>query len=57
MYRSLLDVVKIMEDAAKECGKCGPELFSYSQQIRAGILDELVKAELAEAGIKANEME
>lgn len=54
MYRSLLDLVKIMEETSKDCQKCGPELWSYAQEVRANLLDELIKAELAEAGIKAN---
>lgn len=52
MYRSLLDLLKIMEDTSKDCGKCGPELWNYAQEIRVSLLDELIKAELAEAGIK-----
>jgi hypothetical protein len=52
MYRSLLDLVKIMEGTSKDCGKCGPELWNYAQEIRTGLLDDLIKAELAEAGIK-----
>ena len=52
MYRSLLDLIKIMEDTSKNCGKCGPELWNYAQEVRASLLDELIKAELAEAGIK-----
>lgn len=54
MYRSLLDTVRIMEETAKDCSKCGPELFSFAQQIRAGLLDDLISAELAKAGIKAD---
>ena len=52
MYRSLLDLVKIMEGTSKDCGKCGPELWNYTQEVRASLLDELIKAELDEAGIK-----
>jgi hypothetical protein len=52
MYRSLLDLVRIMEDTSKDCGKCGPELWNYAQEVRASLLDELIKAEFAEAGIK-----
>jgi hypothetical protein len=52
MYRSLLDLVKIMEETSKDCGKCGPELWNYAQEVRESLLDELIKAELAEAGIK-----
>jgi len=52
MYRSLQDLVKIMEETSKDCGKCGPELWNYAQEVRASLLDELIKAELVEAGIK-----
>jgi hypothetical protein len=52
MYRSLLDMVRIMEETAQDCRKCGPELFSFAQQLRAGLLDELISSELAEVGIK-----
>ena len=54
MYRSLLDLVKILEESSKDCGKCGPDLWNYAQQIRAGLLNELIRAELAGAGIKAD---
>lgn len=54
MYRSLLDMVAIMEETAQNCRKCGPELFSFAQQLRAGLLDELISSELAEVGIKAD---
>ena len=57
MYRSLLDLVKIMEETSRDCGKCGPELWNYAQEVRASLLDELIAAELAEAGIKANQEE
>jgi len=53
MYRSLLDLVRILEEASKDCGKCGPDLWNYAQQTRAGLLNELISAELAGAGIKA----
>jgi hypothetical protein len=52
MYRSLLDQVKVMEETSKDCGKCGPVLWNYAQEIRSSLLDELIRAELAEAGIK-----
>ena len=52
MYRSLLDMVRIMEETAQDCRKCGPELFSFAQQLRAGLLDELISSEMAEVGIK-----
>lgn len=54
LYRSLLDMVRIMEETAQDCRKCGPELFSFAQQLRAGLLDELIASELAEVGIKAD---
>jgi hypothetical protein len=54
MYRALLDMVRIMEETAPDCRKCGPELFSFAQQLRAGLLDELISSELAEVGIKAD---
>ncbi len=57
MYRSLLDLVRIMEEASRDCPKCGPDLWNYAQETRAGLLDDLVKAELAEAGIKADKNE
>ena len=52
MYRSLLDLVRIMEDMSKDCTRCGPELWNYAQEARASLLDELIRSELAEAGIK-----
>jgi hypothetical protein len=33
-----------MENASKDCGKCGPELWNYAQEVRASLLDELIKA-------------
>jgi len=52
MYRSLLDLVRILEESSKDCGKCGPDLWNYAQQIRAGLLNELIREELAAAGIR-----
>ena len=54
MYRSLLDLVRILEESSRDCGKCGPDLWNYAQQIRAGLLNELIGSELAGAGIKAS---
>ncbi|NMC11181.1 MAG: hypothetical protein GYA39_09490 [Methanothrix sp.] len=54
MYRSLLDLVKVMEELSGDCRKCGPELWNYAQQVRGSLLDELIKSELAEVGIKSN---
>ena len=55
MYRSLLDLVRILEEASRDCPKCGPELWNYAQEVRANLLDDLIKAELAESGIRADE--
>jgi hypothetical protein len=52
MYRSLLDLVKIMEDTSQGCGKCGPDLWDYAQSVRSNLLDEMIRLELAEVGIK-----
>jgi hypothetical protein len=52
MYRSLLDLVRIMEETSRDCTRCGPELWNYAQEARASLLDELIRSELAGAGIK-----
>ena len=52
MYRSLLDLVRIMEETSRDCTRCGPELWNYAQETRASLLDELIRSELAGAGIK-----
>lgn len=57
MYRSLLDLVKFMEETSGECRKCGPDLWNYAQQVRGGLLDELIRSELAEVGIKSDTSE
>ena len=54
MYRALLDLVKVMEETSRDCPKCGPDLWNYAQEVRACLLDDLIRAELAEAGIRAN---
>ncbi len=54
MYRTLLDLVKVMEEASRDCPKCGPDLWNYVQEVRASLLDELIRAELAEIGIREN---
>lgn len=54
MYRALLDLVKVMEETSRDCPKCGPDLWNYAQEVRACLLDDLIKAELAEAGIRAD---
>lgn len=55
MYRSLLDLVRVMEDTSRDCTECGPELWNYAQELRGSLLDDLIKAELAEAGIRADD--
>jgi hypothetical protein len=50
MYRSLLDLVKVMEDMSRDCTRCGPDLWNYAQEVRACLLDDLVKAELLRWG-------
>lgn len=57
MYRTLLDLVKAMEGISRDCRTCGPDLWNYAQQVRAALLDELIAAELAEAGIRQEERE
>ena len=52
MYRSLLDLVRIMEETSRECRKCGPELWNYAQEAKDEPADEQIRSELAEAGIK-----
>ncbi len=54
MYRSLLELVKVMEEMSRDCTRCGPDLWNYAQEVRGCLLDDLIKAELAEAGIKEN---
>jgi len=54
MYRSLLDLVLVMEEISRDCQKCGPELWNYAQQVRGSLLDELIRSELAEVGIKSD---
>jgi hypothetical protein len=46
MYRTLLDLVEVMEDASRDCQRCGPELWNYAQEVRRSLLDELTKAKL-----------
>jgi len=40
-----------MEETSRDCTRCGPELWNYAQEVRLNLLDELIKSELAEAGI------
>jgi hypothetical protein len=46
MYRTLVDLVGIMEETSRECNRCGPELWNYAQEVRRSLLDELTKAQL-----------
>ncbi|VVB64188.1 Uncharacterised protein [uncultured archaeon] len=46
MYRTLLDLVEVMEEASRDCNRCGPELWNYTQEVRRSLLDELTKAKL-----------
>lgn len=46
MYRTLLDLVEVMEEASRDCNRCGPELWNYAQEVRRGLLDELTKSRL-----------
>jgi hypothetical protein len=57
MYRSLLDLVRIMEDTARDCTRCGPDLWNYAQEVRVNLLDKLIQAELAELGIHEDKEE
>jgi hypothetical protein len=55
MYRTLLDLVRVMEEASENCKRCGPELWNHAQDLRTSLLDELIRAELAESGIRADD--
>src|SRR5512136_1134047 len=46
MYRTLVDLVEIMEETSRDCNRCGPELWNYAQEVRRSLLDELAKAQL-----------
>jgi hypothetical protein len=46
MYRTLLDLVGIMEETSRDCNRCGPELWNYAQEARRSLLDELSRAQL-----------
>ena len=46
MYRTLVDLVDIMEETYRDCNRCGPELWNYAQEVRRSLLDELTKAQL-----------
>lgn len=46
MYRTLLDLVEVFEEASRDCNRCGPELWNYAQEVRRNLLDELARARL-----------
>ena len=46
LYGSLLDLVRVMEERARECDACGAELWDYAQEVRRSFLDELIEAQL-----------
>lgn len=46
MYRTLVDLVGIMEETSRDCNRCGPELWNYAQEVRRSLLDELTRAQL-----------
>jgi len=45
MYGSLLDLVRVMEERARECDACA-DLWDYAAEVRRSFLDELVEAQL-----------
>jgi len=46
MYRTLVDLVGVMEEASGDCNRCGPELWNYAQEVRRSLLDELIRYHL-----------
>ena len=44
MYRTLLDLVEVMEETSRDCQRCGPKLWNYAQDVWTCFLDELAKA-------------
>jgi hypothetical protein len=51
---SLLDLVRVMEERARECDACS-DLWDYAQEVRRSFLDELIEAQL-KAGVKGEEV-
>jgi hypothetical protein len=45
LYGSLLDLVRVMEERARECDACA-DLWDYAQEVRRSFLDELIEAQL-----------
>lgn len=46
LYGSLRDLVRVMEERARECDACGAELWDYAQEVRRSFLDDLIEAQL-----------
>ena len=46
MYRTLVDLVGVMEESSRDCNRCGPELWNYAQEVRRSLLDELIRSQL-----------
>lgn len=45
LYGSLLDLVQVMEERAREYDACA-DLWDYAQEVRRSFLDELIEAQL-----------
>ncbi|HOI68339.1 MAG TPA: hypothetical protein PLN41_01160 [Methanothrix sp.] len=45
LYGSLLDLVRVMEERARECDACA-DLWDYAQEVRRSFLDDLIEAQL-----------
>lgn len=45
LYGSLLDLVRVMEEQARESDACA-DLWDYAQEVRRSFLDELIEVQL-----------
>ncbi len=45
LYGSLLDLVRVMEERARECDACA-DLWDDAQEVRRSFLDDLIEAQL-----------
>jgi len=45
LYGSLLDLVRVMEERAREYDACS-DLWDYAQEVRRSFLDDLIEAQL-----------
>jgi hypothetical protein len=45
LYGSLLDLVRVMEERARESDACA-DLWDYAQEVRRSFLDDLIEAQL-----------